>query len=116
MKAKVNDLSERLLKFSISVIQYLKTLPKDSEFKIIRYQLIKSATSTGANYSEAQSAISRAEFKYKVSIALKEMSETKYWLTLIESLIQTSQSKIDSLLKEAVELENILAAIVKKIG
>ncbi len=52
-----NELSRRLFNFAIRVIKYLRTLPNSAEYSIIKYQLIKSATSSGANYKEAQSVI-----------------------------------------------------------
>jgi len=72
------DLHERLFNFAINVIKYLRTLPEDPEFKVIRYQLIKSSSSVGANYEEAQAGSSRADFFNKVSIALKENPESNY--------------------------------------
>jgi len=66
-----NDLSKRLFTFSVKTIRFLRTLPYETEYKVIRYQLIKSATSTGANYEEAQAASSKADFHNKVKIALK---------------------------------------------
>ena len=72
------DLHERLFNFAINVIKYLRTLPEDPEFKVIRYQLIKSSSSVGANYEEAQAGSSRADFFNKVSIALKENPESNH--------------------------------------
>ena len=72
---KRNELSNRLLNFAVRVIKFLRTIPKTPEYNVIRYQLIKSSTSAGANYDEAQSGFSRADFHYKVNISLKEMSE-----------------------------------------
>jgi four helix bundle protein len=80
---KENELSIRLLNFSVEVIKFTRILPKESEYNVIKYQLIKSATSVGANYQEAQSASSKRDFKYKVTISLKEIAETKYWLKII---------------------------------
>ena len=100
--------------FSVSVIRFTRLLPKETEYNVIKYQLIKSSTSVGANYHEAQSAASRADFKNKVNISLKEMSESKYWLKLI-FIINTNNEhhmRFDSLLNEANELDKILGAIV----
>ena len=88
-----NELSKRLLTFSINVIMFSRKLPNQVEFKVIKYQLIKSATSAGANYKEAQSGSSRADFRNKVNIALKEISETNYWLEIIFSIIETEKPK-----------------------
>jgi len=58
----MNDLSKRLLKFAINVITLLRKLPNTLEYKVIKYQLIKASTSSGANYEEAQGASSKADF------------------------------------------------------
>ena len=115
MKYK-NELSKRLLSFAVDVIQFVRKLPKQAEYNIIRYQLIKSVTSSGANYQEAQSAYSLADFRNKVHIALKEISETTYWLTIISQIIESEnkQGGLKALLNESKELENILGSIVKK--
>ena len=73
-----NEISKRLLSFAIKIIKYSRKLPNQDEYKVIKYQLIKSVTSAGANYKEAQSGSSKADFRNKVYIALKEMSETIY--------------------------------------
>ena len=84
-----NELSKRLLSFAINVIKYSRMLPNKDEYKVIKYQLIKSATSAGANYKEAQSGSSKADFRNKVNIALKEISETNYWLEIIQLILET---------------------------
>ncbi len=81
---KENELSKRLLIFSVEVIKFTRLLPKETEYQVIKYQLIKSATSVGANYQEAQSASSKADFKNKVNISLKEMAES---IVLVENYI-----------------------------
>ena len=72
-----NELTQRLFKFAVRTIKFLKTLPDSPEVKIIRYQLIKSSTSSGANYEEAQAGSSKADFTNKVRIALREMRERR---------------------------------------
>ena len=112
---KENELSNRLLNFSVGIIKLTRLLSKDPEFNVIKYQLIKSATSAGANYEEAQSASSRADFKNKVNISLKEMSESKYWLKMISFICTKNfkQDKLDVLIQEANELDKILGTIIK---
>lgn len=66
-----NDLSKRLFHFSINVITSGRKLPRSDEYKILCQQLIKSSTSVGANYEEAQAAVSKADFSNKVGISLK---------------------------------------------
>ncbi len=112
-----NELSKRLLSFSTCVIQFSRKLPHQVEYKIIKYQLIKSATSAGANYKEAQSGSSRADFRNKVSIALKEISETIYWLEIISEIIETKKLNTDlkDVMLECHELTKILGSIIEKI-
>jgi four helix bundle protein len=109
------DLADRLFDFSVNVLSLLKTLPNNAEVRVIRYQLIKSSTSTGANYEEAQAGSSKADFTNKVRIALKEMRETNYWLRLLKKTEHPLKTdNIDSLIIESEELKNILGAIVQK--
>ncbi len=115
---KRNDLSKRLLNFAVRVIKYLRTLPKSAEYNVIRYQLIKSSTSSGANYDEAQAGSSRKDFHNKVNISLKEMAESNYWLEVIKAILETTkkEKELDWLINESEELDNILGSIVKKTG
>ena len=108
------ELNDRLFKFSIDILKFLPSLPLSPEFKVVRYQLAKSSTSSGANYEEAQGAISRPDFKNKVYLSLKEMRESHYWLRIIKQL-ECKKSDIDYLLKEASELKNILGSICIKL-
>jgi len=78
----MNNLSERLLKFAIDIIVFLRKLPNTEEYLIIKRQLIKSSTSSGANYEESQGASSKADFTNKVRISLKEMRESNYCLSI----------------------------------
>jgi four helix bundle protein len=110
-----NDLQERLFQFTIDIIKMLRNLKGESELFVIKPQLTKSVTSSGANYEEAQGAVSKADFGYKVGISLKEMRESHYWLKILRELYP-SNSEIDRLLKESVELKNILGSINVKIS
>ena len=64
-----NNLQKRIFEFVTEVILFLRTLPDTQEYKVIKYQLIKAASSTGANYEEAQAASSKADFSYKTEIS-----------------------------------------------
>jgi four helix bundle protein len=79
----MRDLQERLLTFSISIILFLRKVPFNEEYKIIKRQLIRSSTSAGANYEESQGGYSRADFSFKVATSLKEMRESVYWLKIL---------------------------------
>ena len=108
-----NTLQKRLLQFAISVIKAVRLLPTSMEYKVISYQLIKSATSVGANYEEAQGAVSKADFSNKTGIALKEIRETVYWLKIILEIQEKTEVWVE-LLKEAEELKKILGSIYSK--
>ena len=79
----MNDLQKRLVKFSGGVFSLTKLLKPDEFLLIPLKQVLRSSTSVGANYSEAQSAISQKDFHCKIRIALKEMKETNYWLNFL---------------------------------
>lgn len=119
MKADKNyphDLEERLFGFVVSTIRFLRTLDNSPEVSVIRYQLIKSSTSAGANYEEAQAGSSRKDFGNKSNISLKEMRESNYWLRLMAALEIGEHQKLHPLVQESKELKLILGAIVKKIN
>ena len=111
-----NDLSKRLFSFSVRTIKCLRTLPYETEYKVIRYQLIKSATSVGANYEEAQASSSKADFHNEVKIALKEIMESKYWLRIINEISDKDYDKkeLTWLMNESEELNKILGTIANK--
>ena len=111
-----NDLANRLFWFAVRVIKFLRLLPENSEYRVIKYQLAKSSTSSGANYKEAQSGFSKSDFHYKVSISLKEMSESNYWLNILNEVIdfEIDTEELNYLIKESRELEKILGSIVIK--
>ena len=110
-----NDLQERLFKFAVDVIKMLRSLKGGNDLRIISNQLGKAATSSGANYEEAQAAVSRADFGYKVGISLKEMRESNYWLRILKELYPTNL-EIERLVKESFELKNILGTISFKVS
>ena len=68
-----NDLSNRFFEFSIRVIKFLRTLPNDPEYVIIKKQLVKSASSLGANYEESQAASSKADFQFNNSYSINSV-------------------------------------------
>lgn len=110
-----NELQNRLFRFAIDVILMLRELKGGAELWVIKPQLIKAATSSGANYEEAQGAVSKADFSSKIGISLKEMRESNYWLRILHELYPNNL-KIDLLLKESQELKNILGKIHSKVS
>ena len=114
MSTTKNDLEQRLFEFAIRTIQFLRLLPISTEYNVIKYQLTKSATSSGANYEEAQAGSSKADFTNKVRISLREMRESNYWLRIIEGINTEQNNELHYLIQESKELKLILGAIVQK--
>ncbi len=110
----MNDLENRLFDFGIRVIKYLRKQPNTIEFKIIKNQLIKSSTSSGANYEESQAGSSKPDFSNKVRISLREMRESNYWLRVIAGISEESDNELEILLNESKELKLILGSIMQK--
>ena len=88
-------------------------LQEEKKEYILSKQLIRSGTSIGANIVEAQQAQSRADFISKLSIALKEASETNYWLRLLNATEYLSESEFSSIIADCKEIERILTSIIK---
>lgn len=109
------DLGKRLFDFSVNVIRFCRVLNKSKYHDVIQYQLIKSSTSSGANYEEAQSASSKADFKHKIDITLREMRESNYWLRIIEEVDKT-EDNLELLINESEELKKILGSISSKVS
>ncbi|MGD8778970.1 MAG: four helix bundle protein [Ignavibacteria bacterium] len=110
----MSDLRNRLFEFAVKCILYLKTIKETPEIKVIIYQLSKSSTSTGANYEESQASSSKADFRNKVFISLKEMRESNYWLRICYRLKLGDQLKCQNLVSESEELKKILGSIASK--
>lgn len=108
------NLEERTLCFAKDTIDFCKTIPIDKvNFELIN-QLIRSATSIGANYREASNTDTRKDFFHKIGICRKEAKETKYWLDLLNHYNISLISKISPLLDEARKLTLIFSTIVLK--
>lgn len=105
-----NEFRERCYYFSISVIKLIMDLPEKRVYWTVSDQLIRSATSIGANIVEAKSASSKRDYIKYYEIALKSANETKYWLGLLRDALDVDKDKVNILLKETVELSKILAA------
>ena len=113
---KPEDIRERAFKFSLRVITLCKGLPKNEINRVLVNQVLRSATSIGANLEEALGAHTRAEFTNCTNIAKKEARETIYWLRLIaESNDKTIKNRMTNLIQEAAEVVKILTASIKKL-
>jgi len=110
-----SDLKTRCYNFSLEIISLTDTLPNKRSSWIIQDQLIRSATSIGANLIEAKASSSRLEFKKFYEIALKSANETKYWLGLLKDTRIADEEKINKILEEVTEISNMLAAGVMKL-
>ena len=109
-----NDLLHRTFIFGVNCLKFLKTLPNSYEINIVKVQLSKSSTSIGANYEESQAGSSKADFRNKIRISLREARETNYWLRIIKELEITENVELPKLLQESLEIKNILGAILNK--
>ncbi len=111
--AKTYDLEERTLKFAKAVRGFARVFPKDfSAYDDIR-QLIRSSGSVGANYIEANNALSKKDFQMRIKICKKEAKESAYWLELLETSNESLEQKRVALGKESEELVYIFAAILR---
>ena len=105
------DLEQRTYIFSKNIIILCKKIPKNIISIPLIKQLIRSATSVGANYCEANGASSKKDFKNKILICKKEILETKYWLKIINHAEPKFSSYCNKLWKEAQELTLIFSKI-----
>ena len=115
-KPKKYDLEERTFEFAKRVRQLIKKLPKNIGNIEDGKQVIRSSGSVGANYIEANEALSKKDFIMRVKISRKEVKETRYWLQLIDiNNIAELEEERQKLIQEATELMNIFGSIIRKI-
>ena len=112
---KEYDLEERTALFGEGIIDFLKTLPHDIINNEIIKQLVRSGTSIGANYMEADGAESRKDFRHKIALCKKEAKETKHWLRMIAKANPRRKEDCKKLWQEAQELTLIFSAIIKSL-
>ena len=110
-----SNLKERCYQFSLNVIALTDYLPNKRSVWIITDQLIRSATSIGANLVEARASSSRLEFKRFYEIALKSANETQCWFCLLRDAKLADSKAVDNLLQEIIEISNMLASGVMKL-
>ena len=109
----MNAIEEKSFHFAVRIVKLCEYLGEDRKEYILSKQLLRAETSIGANVVEAQQAQSRADFVSKLSIALKEASETNYWLRLLNATDYLSEAECSSILMDCRELEKILTSILK---
>jgi four helix bundle protein len=110
------ELKNRTKRFAINTIKFVESLPKSKTNDVISYQLLKSATSVGANYRSSCRARSTAEFVSKLNIVIEEADESMYWYEIIEEVNNNiNNEQLKKLHKESDELVAIFSALSKTI-
>jgi four helix bundle protein len=107
------DLKTRTKAFALRIIRLYGALPRTVEAQVLGKQVLRSGTSVGAHYREANRARSTAEFVSKLEVGLQELDETAYWLELLVEGGVVAAERLTELLREANELTAILVACVK---
>ena len=111
-EGKPYKISHRCFYFSKEVILFVKECKYENTFRSLFGQLVRSATSIGANVVEGKSGSSKKDWKNFYVIALKSANETKYWLCLIKETTDVPKTRIDALINEADEISKIIASII----
>lgn len=111
----MEDLRERTKRFGLRVIRMYAALPQGQVAQVLGKQVLRSGTSIGAHYREANRARSDAEFLSKVRLALQELDETAYWLELLVEADIMPAAKLADLQRETDELLAIFVTIAKKV-
>ncbi len=112
----VEELKKRTRRFAGDIILFCNTLINCKASSVITYQLVKAATSTGANYRAACRARSKSEFYSKICIVVEEIDESVYWLEIIDDVnLSEDKEELKRLLKEAIELTKIMSSIKNKL-
>ena len=112
---RVYDLEERTALFGEQVIDFVKSLPKGVVNNELISQLVRSGTSIGANYMEADAAESRRDFQHKLGICKKEAKETLHWLQMVAKADTNKADRCRNLWKECHELVLIFSSIIQKL-
>ena len=115
IREEMEDLGGRTKRFSLRVIRLFAALPTSIPAQVIGKQVLRSATSVGANYREARRARSDPEFVAKIGDCLKELDETHYWMELLAESEIIAPSRIAALQVEADELLAIFTSISKSL-
>ena len=109
------DLEERTLEFTKNVVRLCKQLPKNVINQEFIGQLVRASGSVGANYREANDALSKKDFNHRIKITRKEAKESCYWLELLQESNQDFKEEIDKLLREGIELKKIFSSIADRV-
>jgi len=109
------DLEERTAVFGENILEFCKTIKQDIIVQPLISQLVRSATSIGANYMEANSASSRKDFQNKIYICKKEAQETKHWLRMLSKVLPQKTEELRRFWLEAQELTMIFQKITSSL-
>jgi len=112
MTNKKYDLEERTARFGEEIIEFVKTLPRGPINDPLIRQVIRSGTSIGANYMEADGAESKKDFRHKIALCKKESKETKHWLRMIAKANPNRKDECKELWREVQELTLIFSSIL----
>lgn len=110
-----NIIQEKSFNFSVKVVNAVRVFRKREKEFDITGQLLRSATSIGANVEEALGGYSKNDFRYKLSLSSKEARETKYWLRLMKATEMLDSNTLNELLNDCEEVLKILGAITRTL-
>jgi len=110
------DLEERTASFGEAVIRFAQTIRETTVTRPLVSQLVRAATSVGANYCEANDAESKSDFRHKIAICRKESRETGHWLRMLTAAMPESAPETRRLWQEAKELNLIFGAVMRSVS
>lgn len=110
-----NEFQKRTKAFALAVIRFVESLPADATRSLLTRQLLRSATSVGANYRAACRARSTADFVAKLGIVEEEADESQFWLELLQESGLVKVEAVESLIREADELTAMIVASIKRV-
>ena len=108
------EMEDRTRAFALGIVRFVAKMPKDRMSDVLGRQLLRAATSVGANYHEANRAESRSDFHHKIALVEKEASETCYWLKLCQEAPLGEPTECAHLLQEADQLLAMFTVVGKK--
>ena len=109
-QTRLRNLEDKTVSFSVGIVESCAKYAKDPAKAPMVNQLIRSATSIGANYHEANNASSKTDFRNKIFLAKKEAAETRYWLRVLSDI--TGDEELTNFQQEALELNLIFQKII----
>ena len=110
------DLEERTLTFAKGVVRFCQGVAREPINRELVSQAVRASGSVGANYREANDALSKKDFSHRIRIALREAKEAQYWLELLQDANPATDGEARVLVQEALELRKILSTIAKKVS